>query len=69
MGLLRDRGLADLGVDTPVGLRWRVGYSPGGPGLTGLVGHLRGRGFTEWEMVAAGLANLSLPDSGAGRGR
>jgi len=69
VGLLRDRGLADLGVDTPAGLRWRVGYAPDGPGRTGLVGYLRRRGFTEEEMVAAGLAALSLPDSGAGGAR
>jgi len=72
VGLLRDRGLADLAVDTPVGLRWRVGHAPGSPGRAGLVGYLRGRGFTEEEMVAAGLATPARPDSGAGgagRGR
>ncbi len=72
VGLRRDRGLADLAVDTPAGLRWRVGHAPGSPARAGLVGYLRGRGFTEEEMVAAGLATVALPDSGAGgagRGR
>jgi len=27
-----DRGLADLAVGTPVGVRWRVEYARGGPG-------------------------------------
>lgn len=67
VGLLRDRGLADLGVDTPAGMRWRVGYAPGGPGRVGLVGYLRGREFTEGEVVAAGLAAPARSDGGAGR--
>jgi len=69
VGLLRDRGLVDLAVDTPAGVRWRVGYALGGPGRAGLVDYLRHRGFTDTEMVAAGLAAPASPDGGRGRGR
>jgi len=69
VGLLRDRGLADLAVATPAGLRWRVGHAPGGVSRTGLVGHLRRCGFGAEEMVAAGLATPARPHSGAGRWR
>jgi len=71
VGLLRDRGLADLAVATPAGLRWRVGHAPGGPGRTELVEHLRRCGFAAEEMVAAGLATPAHQGtrSGADRGR
>jgi len=70
VGLLRDRGLADLAVATPAGLRWRVGHAPGGPGRTALVEHLRRCGFAAEEMVAAGLATPAHQGtrSGADRG-
>jgi len=64
VGLLRDRGLADLAVGTPAGVRWRVGHAPGGVSRTELVGHLRRCGFGAEEMVAAGLA---VPSSFHGR--
>ncbi len=71
VGLLRDRGLADLAVATPAGLRWRVGHAPGGVGRTALVEHLRRCGFGAEEMVAAGLATPAHQGtrSGADRGR
>jgi len=64
VGVLRDRGLADLVVGTPAGLRWRVGHAPGGVSRTELVQHLRRCGFDAEEMVAAGVA---VPSSSAGR--
>jgi len=71
MGLLRDRGLADLAVATPAGLRWRVGHAPAGLSRTALVEHLRRCGFGAEEMVAAGLATPAHQStrSGADRGR
>jgi len=71
VGLLRDRGLADLAVGTPAGLRWRVGHAPGGVSRTELVEHLRRCGFGAEEMVAAGLAIPAHQGtrSGADRGR
>jgi len=69
VGLLRDRGLADLAVATPAGLRWRVGHAPGGVSRTELVEHLRRGGFGAEEMVAAGLAVPARPHSGPGSGR
>ena len=54
VGLLRDRGLADLAVGTPAGVRWRVGHAPGGVSRTELVAHLRRCGFGAEERVAAG---------------
>jgi len=71
VGLLRDRGLADLAVGTPAGVRWRVGHAPGGVSRTGLVEHLRRCGFGVEEMVAAGLATPAHQGtrSGADRGR
>ncbi len=69
VGLLRERGLVDLAVATPAGLRWRVGHAPGGVSRTGLVEHLRRCGFGAEEMVAAGLAVPARPHGGAGGGR
>jgi len=69
VGLLRDRGLADLAVGTPAGVRWRVGHAPGGVSRTELVGHLRRCGFGAEEMVAAGLAVPSSFHGRAGGGR
>jgi len=71
VGLLRDRGLVDLAVATPAGLRWRVGHAPGGLSRTALVEHLRRCGFAAEEMVAAGLATPAHQGtrSGADRGR
>ncbi len=69
VSLLRDRGLADLAVGTPAGLRWRVGHAPGGVSRTELVEHLRRSGFEAEEMVAAGLAVPSSSHGRAGGGR
>ncbi len=71
VGVLRDRGLADLAVATPAGLRWRMGYAPGGVSRTELVEHLRRCGFGAEEMVAAGLATPAHQGTrtGADRGR
>jgi len=71
VGLLRDRGLADLAVGTPAGVRWRVGHASGGVSRTELVEHLRRCGFGAEEMVAAGLAIPAHQGtrSGADRGR
>lgn len=60
VGLLRDRGLADLAVDTPVGLRWRVGYAPGGPGRTRLVGYLP-RDMDRWAAAHPDGRNDQVP--------
>lgn len=49
MVYLRRRGL-DTAVDGP----WRIGFAP--RAWTGLVDHLRGRGFTDSELVRGGLA-------------
>ncbi|RBY98105.1 TrwC relaxase [Blastococcus sp. TF02-8] len=49
-GYLQDR----LGTDLFVDPRFSPGYAPGG--WTALVGHLRGLGATEDELLAAGLA-------------
>jgi len=54
VGLLRGRGLIDLAVDTPAGLRWRFGYAPDGGHH--LLTHLRGLGHPDALTVAAGLA-------------
>jgi len=54
VGLLRGRGLIDLAVDTPAGLRWRFGYAPDGGHH--LLTHLRGLGHPDPVTVAAGLA-------------
>jgi len=54
--LLARRGLADLGADTALGLRWRVGYAPPGAAAAGVLTALGGRGFTDAELVAAGVA-------------
>ncbi len=69
VGLLRERGLADLAVATPAGLRWRVGHASGGVSRTELVEHLHRCGFGAEEMVAAGLAVPARPHGGAGGGR
>lgn len=69
VGLLQDRGLVDLAVDTPAGRRWQAGYAPprhtapsgygnrtaAGERGDGLVAHLGRSGFTAAEMVDAGL--------------
>ncbi|OHV56283.1 MULTISPECIES: toprim domain-containing protein [Frankia] len=48
--MLAERGLADVASDP----RWMVGYAP--PGWTGLVDQLHALGFTEQELLDAGLA-------------
>jgi DNA primase len=53
--LLGDRGLADLSVDTPAGVRWQLGYTPTGRNDR-LVSDLRTRGYPDGVLVAAGLA-------------
>ena len=68
VGLLRDRGLADLAVGTPAGVRWRVGHAPGGVSRTGLVEHLRRCGSGAEEMVAAGLAVPARPHAARAAG-
>ena len=52
--LLASRGLADLGGDTAIGRRWRAGHAP--TGGHALATALHGQGFTEAELLAAGLA-------------
>lgn len=54
--LLVRRGLADLGADTALGSRWRVGYAWPGPAPGGVLIALHGQGITDAELVAAGLA-------------
>ncbi len=56
VGLLRGRGLIDLAVDTPAGIRWQFGYAPGGFGGHLLTRHLQGRGHPDAVIAAAGLA-------------
>src|SRR5450759_3014482 len=51
-GYLRQR-LGAGGLDSPPGTAPRLGYAP--PGWTGLTEHLRGRGFTDEEILTAGL--------------
>ena len=46
-----------LGEDLTSDPRWQLGYAP--PTWTGLVGHLRGRGYSRHEIVAAGLGWIS----------
>jgi len=53
---LTDRGLVDLAADTPAGRRWQLGYAPASRGSTALVHHLREYGFTDRELVDAGVA-------------
>ena len=53
---LADRGLADLSADTVAGRRWQLGYAPASRGSTALVEHLRGCGFTDRELLDAGVA-------------
>jgi DNA primase len=48
--MLTERGLADIASDP----QWMVGYAP--PGWTGLTDHLRSLGFTDQELLDAGLA-------------
>ena len=51
---LHARGLADcLTASSP----WAVGYAPAG--WTGLVEHLHGRGYTDAELLDAGLATTT----------
>jgi len=57
VGLLRGRGLVDLAVDTPAGLRWRFGYAPDGGHH--LLTHLRILGHPDPVIVAAGLAAVT----------
>ena len=56
VGLLRGRGLIDLAVDTPAGVRWQFGYAPGGFGGHLLTRHLQARGHPDAVIAAAGLA-------------
>jgi len=56
VAVLRDRGLVDLAVETPAGRRWQLGYAPASRGSAALVEHLRGCGFTDRELVDAGVA-------------
>jgi len=53
---LADRGLVDLAVDTPAGRRWQLGYAPASRGSAALVQHLRGCGFSDRELLDAGVA-------------
>jgi DNA primase catalytic core len=46
-----------LGEDLITDQRWQLGYAP--PGWTGLVDHLRGRGYSRQEIVDAGLGWIS----------
>lgn len=48
------RYLAERGFDQAAADRFGVGYAP--PGWESLVRHLRGRGFADAELIAAGLA-------------
>jgi DNA primase len=55
--LLRGRGLVDLAEDTPTGRRWQLGHAPTAPGRADLlVTQLRGRGYTDPDLLAAGVA-------------
>jgi len=56
VAVLRDRGLVDLAADTPPGRRWQLGYAPASRGSAALVQHLRGCGFTDRELLDAGVA-------------
>jgi DNA primase len=56
VAVLRNRGLVDLAADTPAGQRWQLGHAPATRGSTALVGHLRGCGFTDRELLDAGVA-------------
>jgi len=49
---LTERGLAPLARYDP---RWSIGYAPAGAAT--LIGHLRGLGYTDEELLAAGLAH------------
>ncbi len=49
--------LADRGFDRQVALDFGCGFAPGG--WDGLTRHLRGKGFTQQELVTAGLAKES----------
>ncbi len=53
---LADRGLIDLAADTSPGRRWQLGYAPASRGCNEVVEHLRGSGFTDPELVDAGVA-------------
>jgi len=53
---LADRGLVDLAADTPPGRRWQLGYAPASGGSNEVLEHLRGSGFTDRELVDAGVA-------------
>ena len=56
VAVLRDRGLVDLAADAPPGRRWQPGYAPASRGSNTLVQHLRGCGFTDRELLDAGVA-------------
>jgi len=56
VAVLRDRGLVDLAADTPPGRRWQLGYAPASRGSAALVQHLRGCGFSDRELLDAGVA-------------
>jgi len=53
---LADRGLVDLAADTSPGRRWQLGYAPVSRGCNEVLEHLRGCGFTDHELVDAGVA-------------